>query len=292
MNKLMLSVLVAVLAIGVMIGYWISPELQVPVVSQKDEGKQPLFYRNPMNPAITSPVPAQDSMGMDYVPVYAEPETGQISSDIQVDPVVVQNMGVRTSRAERGNLARDIRTIGRVTFDEQRMVRLHPKVEGWVEQMWVDKTGQSVSHDDILLSVFSPTLVATQQEYLLALSNFAVLKESPFDEIRQGALDLMQSTRQRLELLDVAEHQIDELQQTRAIKKDLHIHSPATGTVIEIGVRQGQYVTPKTELYRIVDLNQVWGVAAVFEKKLPCGREGEEGRSACVASRRHTVMRQ
>jgi Cu(I)/Ag(I) efflux system membrane fusion protein len=163
-----------------------------------------------------------------------------------------------------------------VDFDEERMARLHPKVEGWIEEMRVGKTGQNVAEDDILLSIYSPKLVSTQQEYLLALNNLSALKQSPFQEIKQGAEELVRSSRERLKMLDVPEHQIQELEQTREIKKSLHIHSPVAGTVIRIGARQGQYVTPKTELYMIVDLGQVWVYAGVYEYELPWVKIGDE----------------
>ena len=110
----------------------------------------------------------------------------------------------------------------------------------------------------------------------MALNNLAVLKESPFDEIRQGAEDLVSSSRERLVLLDVPAHQIKELEVTRKIKKYLHIHAPRAGTVIRIGSRQGQFVTPKTELYMMVNLDQVWVYADVYEFELPWVKVGDE----------------
>lgn len=243
---------------------------------QSSAEREILFYRNPMNPSVTSPIPAKDSMGMDYVPVYADNEASKVVGTVKIDPVVVQNIGVRTAIAKRTSISRTIRAVGRVDFDEERMSRLHPKVEGWIEEIRVDKTGQTVAKDDILLSIYSPKLVATQQEYLLALNNLSALEKSPFEEIQQGARDLVTSSRERLELLDVPKHQIRELEQTRKIKKSLHIHAPVAGTVIRIGSRQGQYVTPQTELYMMVDLNQVWVFADVYEYELPWVKLGDE----------------
>ena len=243
---------------------------------QSSEVNEILFYRNPMNPSVTSPVPAKDSMGMDYVPVYADNEASKVAGTVKIDPVVVQNIGVRTAIARRASINRTIRAVGRVDFNEERMSRLHPKVEGWIEEIRVDKTGQAVAKDDILLSLYSPKLVSTQQEYLLALNSLATLTNSPFDEIRRGAEQLVKSSRERLQFLDVPKHQIKELERTRVIQKNLHIHSPVNGTVIRIGSRQGQFVTPKTELYLIVDLNQVWVYADVYEYELPWVKVGDE----------------
>ena len=246
MNKSTLLIAVLMLGIGLGIGYWLSgnssstvavteqdkkplfyrnpmnPSITSPVPAKDSMGmdyipvyadedkpsseRKILFYRNPMNPSVTSPVPAKDSMGMDYVPVYADNEVSEVAGTVKIDPVVVQNIGVRTAIAKQESISRTIRAVGRVDFDEETMARLHPKVEGWIEEIRVDKTGQNVAKDDILLSIYSPKLVSTQQEYLLALNNLSALSKSQFDEIRQGAVDLVMSSRERLELLDVPEH--------------------------------------------------------------------------------------
>jgi len=253
----------------------------IPVYAgQQELKKQPevLFYRNPMNPAITSPVPAQDEMGMDYIPVYAEDGqagNGEPAGTVRIDPVTVQNIGVRTAVAERQTLSRDIRSVGRVDFDEERLSRLHPKTEGWIEELYIDKTGEQIGKDAILLNIYSPQLVTSQQEYLLALNSVDALRESSYEEIRQGAKDLVSSARERLELLDVPEHQIRELEQSRKIKKYLHIHSPFDGVIIHIGAREGQYVTPTTELYKIADLSKVWVFADVYENEVSWIQAGD-----------------
>jgi len=226
-------------------------------------------------------VPAKDSMGMDYIAVFAERGANGAGNKapagtVEIDSVVVQNLGVRTAIAKKSAINRIIRAVGRVDFDEEGMARLHPKVEGWIEEIRIDKTGQTVNKNDILLSIYSPKLVSTQQEYLLALNNLAALEKSPFEEIRRGAQELVKSSRQRLQLLDVPEHQIHELEKKRQVKKSLHIHSPVTGTVIRIGSRQGQHVSPGTELYMLVDLSQVWVYADIYENELPWVKEGDK----------------
>ena len=281
MNKSILSTVGITLAVGIGIGYGVSllqaPKMEKQVATQKaDENKKILFYRNSMNPSVTSPVPAKDSMGMDYVPVYADDSnTDSVAGTVKIDPTVVQNIGVRTAKVKVEALSKTIRAIGRVDFDEERMARLHPKTEGWIEKLFVDKTGETVKRDDILVSIYSPQLVSTEQEYLLALNSLKTLRKSPFKDVRKGAEDMVKSTRERLVLLDVPEHQIKELEKSRIIKKSLHIHTPVAGTVIKIGSRVGQYVTPKTELYMVVDLNKVWVYAEIYEYEIPWVKLGD-----------------
>ena len=274
------------LGIGLGIGYVLSEqkilmseadETVAPLTSVTKNKEAPLFYRNSMNPSVTSPVPAKDSMGMDYVAVYAEDnEKEAVLGTVKIDPVMVQNIGVRTSFVKRESMSRTIRAAGRVDFDEQKMARLHPKVEGWIEELKVDKTGETVKKGDVLVSIYSPKLVSTQQEYLLALNSLKSLEDSPFDDVARGAKEMVVSARDRLQLLDVPDHQIDELEKSRKIKKQLHIHTPVDGTVTRIGSRQGQYVTPKTELYMVVDLSKVWVYADVYEYELPWIKVGDE----------------
>ncbi len=316
MNKTTILAVVAALMAGVIIGYLVSPSdlestgaggerkvlfyrnpmnpaITSPVPAQDEMGmdyipvyaeeespkgeRKVLFYRNPMNPAITSPVPAQDEMGMDYIPVYADDEpAGDSLGTVKIDPTVVQNIGVRSAKVERRDLSRQVNAVGRIDYDEQRLTRLHPKVDGWVEKLFVQKTGETVDKDTILLSVYSPQLVATQQEYLLALRNFEALSNSPYKDIREGAREMVQAARERLVFLDVPEHQIRELEQGKAIKKSLHIHSPYRGAVMKVGAREGQFINPALELYTIADLSVVWVYVDVYEDDLPWVKLGDQ----------------
>ncbi len=245
-----------------------------------DEGKpkerEVLFWRNPMNPAITSPVFMQDEMGMDYIPVYADGGAeGEPAGTVTIDPVTVQNIGVRTARAEVRDLARALNGLGRIDFNEERLARLHPKTSGWIERLFIDETGKRVSKDTILLGIYSPELVAAQQEYLVALDNWETVRNSAATQMKRSAKVMLESARERLQLFDVAEHQIRELEQSRKIKKQLHIHSPFEGRIMHIGAREGQYVTPKDELYLIADLARVWVYVDVYEDELPWVKVGD-----------------
>ncbi|PHS37833.1 MAG: efflux transporter periplasmic adaptor subunit [Sulfurovum sp.] len=290
MNKTLISTVGITLAVGMGLGYGVSLlQMQSPSEANasaqtKKEGKKILFYRNAMNPAVTSPVPTKDSMGMDYVPVYAD---GEASDDkagtVKIDPTVVQNIGVRTVMVKVEALSKTIRAVGRVDFDEEKMARLHPKTEGWIDEVFIDKTGERVKEDDILMSIYSPQLVSTQEEYLLALQNVKALSKSPFKDVREGAKRLVQSAKERLKLLDVPAHQIRELEVSRKIKKNLHIHTPVAGTILRIGARKGQHVSPKTELYMIADLRTVWIIAEIYEYELPWLKEGDSAEVTLIS---------
>jgi Cu(I)/Ag(I) efflux system membrane fusion protein len=251
----------------------------VPVYAQDEQTRERkvLFYRNPMNPSITSPVPAKDEMGMDYVPVYPDDNSAgnNPAGTVTINSSVEQNIGVRTAEVTRETLARSVRTIGRVTYDEQRIARLHPKYDGWVEKLFINKVGESVEKGSVLLSIYSPQLVATQEEYLLALNSIDILGESPFGDVREGAVSLLRSSRERLQLLDVPEHQINQIKSQRKIMKGMHIHSPFNGIVMSIGAREGERISPETELYMIADLARVWVLVDIYEDDIPWVREGD-----------------
>ncbi len=279
MNKQILTTAVLMTCFGLLAGYWLGgqkhSDIQPEIPAQE---KEILFYRNPMNPEITSPVPAKDSMGMDYIAVYSEQQSGQSKSPagtVEIDGITVQNIGVRTAVAKHETLSHIVRAVGRVAYDEERMLHLHPKTEGWVEELNIDKTGQWVEKNADLLSIYSPKLVTSQQEYILALKNLQALKDSPFADIRRGAEELLASSLQRLKLLDVPEHQLHDLKHKHKIKKSLHIHSPAEGVVMKIGAREGQFVSPETEIYMIADLRKIWVYADIYEYELPWVKQGD-----------------
>ena len=240
------------------------------------EDKKALFYRNPMNPAITSPVPAKDQMGMDYIPVYADDESfSGPAGTVRINPVLVQKIGVRTGMAMERSMSKLIKTPARVAFNEETLTMIHSKFNGWAAQILVGKTGERVKKGQTLLTIYSPELVSTQEEYLLAIANARVLAQSSMQEIREDAKRLVSATRKRLAYFDIPEKVIRQLEQTGVVKRELPIDSPFTGTVINIGVEGGHYLTPKTELYRIADLSQVWVYANVFEIDLPWIRSGD-----------------
>ena len=279
MNRNIILTAVIALLIGSGISYWIFSGKPAGSASKQaaTSERKVLFYRNPMTPTRTSPVPAKDEMGMDYIPVYQKDGTATDApiGTVKIDPTVVQNIGVRTTTVKRSALSRNVRTIGRITYDEQRVARLHPKYDGWIEKLFVHNTGDQVNIGTMLVSIYSPQLVATQEEYLLALNSAEILKNSPFPDIRNGAESLLRSAQERLKLFDVAEHQVKKLKADRKVMKDIHIHSPFNGIVMNIGAREGERITPATELFMITDLSRIWVIVDIYEDDMSWVHEGD-----------------
>lgn len=197
------------------------------------------------------------------------------SGDIHVPPDKQQLAGVRTAVVEVRPLAKKIRTVGIVTFDETRVAQIFTKVEGWIDKLLVNYTGTLVKKNQPLFTLYSPDLVATQDEYLLALQAKERLVSSSLAEIRAGSAALVDAARRRLSLWDISEEQIEELQKTRQPKKTLTIHSPIEGFVIRKEAFQGMKVMPDKELYTIADLSTVWVNADIYEFELSQIRVGQ-----------------
>lgn len=236
-----------------------------------------LYYRDPMNPQITSPTPRKAPDGMDYVPVYEEEagtEAGGAKRGIRIDPRMMQASGVRVEEVKRRPMSRVIRAVGQVAYDERLLHNMNAKFMGWVEKLYVDYTGKSVKKGDPLMEIYSPDLVTTQEEYLLALRHRKGLQASDVPEARAEADELVQSARRRLLFFDVPEHEIEDLERRGAPKKTLMLHSPATGVVIEKSVLAGTQVMPGAPLFKIADLSNVWVLADVYQYELAWVRLG------------------
>jgi Cu(I)/Ag(I) efflux system membrane fusion protein len=188
-----------------------------------------------------------------------------------------QLTGVRVEPVELRELTREIRTVGLVVADERRVRRIQIKISGWVEQLFVNFTGEAVRSGQPILSIYSPELVASQREYLLALKASGATEQSgAFDEgDRQRLLD---SARTRLRLWDVESSHIAELERTRDPQRRMVLHSPIAGYVTFKSVQQGMYVTPEMELYTVADLDHVWVWADVNEDEIPLVAVGQEAR--------------
>lgn len=235
-----------------------------------DGGKerQVIYWRAPMDPNYVSDKPGRSPMGMELVPVYADESASTSVHAIQIDPVTIQNMGIRTTTVERGSLSRTVRTVGHVDYDEQGVTFIDTKFSGWIEKLHVDETGQRVDKGDPLFEVYSPELYTAQMEYLAAVRNLPRLEESTFAPAREQAARLVDAARTKLAYLDVSDDQIDRLRTTGKVARSLTIHSPATGIVTEKMALRGMYVKPGMRLFTIADLSRVWVYVDIFEYQL------------------------
>ncbi|NTV14417.1 MAG: efflux RND transporter periplasmic adaptor subunit [Desulfobulbaceae bacterium] len=225
-----------------------------------------------MDPTYIRQAPGKDNMGMDLVPVY---DSGGEPSQIVIDPVTIQNMGVRFAPVERRNLSHTIRTVGLVAYDEPRQYSVNSKIEGWVEKLHVNATGQPVQKGQPLLEIYSPDLVAAQQEYLLALENSRRLANNPYPEIAAGAGRLLEAARTRLSYWDIDAQQIGALTEGGQIRKTMTLYSPNGGVVTMKKVVEGMRVMAGEELLQIADLSRVWVNADLYEHDLPLVRVGQ-----------------
>jgi multidrug efflux pump subunit AcrA (membrane-fusion protein) len=241
-------------------------------------GAAPSYWKAPMDPTYIREEPGKSPMGMDLVPVCPE-EGGQDAERgaVRVDSATVQTIGVRTRKVETRDLSRSIRAVGRVTYDERRVAHVHTKVQGWVERLSVDYVGQSVKRGQPLLEIYSPDLVATQEELLLALRYRDDTARSPFEEVRSSGDSLLDAARRRLELWDVPERDIERLLETGDVTRTLTLYAPVSGVVTELEVRSGMEVEPNSNLYTIADLSKVWVMADVYEYELPWLELGQTG---------------
>ena len=247
----------------------------IPIYEEEKAKRKVKYWKAPMTAGFTSDKPGKSPMGMDLIPVY-EDEEQQYGEGFRINPTVVQNIGVKTVKVRRRTLSKEIRTTGILTYDERTVTHIHTKYKGWVEKLYVDFTGQEVGKGDLLAEVYSPELVSTQEELLVAMKYKQSLKDSPFTEIGKGAERLFESTKRRLELFDVPEHQIEELIREKKITKTLHIHSPFRGFVIKKQASEGMFVQPGMSLYTIADLSNIWVLADVYEYEMPWIKIGQK----------------
>jgi multidrug efflux pump subunit AcrA (membrane-fusion protein) len=171
-----------------------------------------------------------------------------------------------------------VRTVGRVVVDERRLHRATTKIGGWVESLAVDFEGSFVERGRPMLEIYSPELVASQEEYLLAKANAARFLASSIPEVRRGGDDLIEAARRRLLLFDVPESRIDELDRTRKPRRTVELVAPATGHVVAKSVVAGMRVEPGQELYTVADLSRVWVEADFYESEAPLVGVGTEAR--------------
>jgi RND family efflux transporter MFP subunit len=239
------------------------------------EGKKKIIYRSTMNPAEVSDHPGKDSMGMEMVPeeVFAPPAptgpgvpgraTIHISSDIR------QLINVRTTAVERRPFVETIRTVGRLTYDETRLHHIQTRISGWVQTLYANTTGTVVKQGEPLLTIYSPELVSSAQEYLIALNGRERIAGTALPEARQSAERLVDSARRRLLLFDLSPQQIAAIKHSGKVPTEMTLHAPSGGYIIKRNVTEGDKIDPGMTLLDIADLSHVWVLADIYEYELP-----------------------
>lgn len=262
---------VALLAAGLIAGaaasYWYvhrSEPMSMPAMAEQpghdaggDSGQQDrtiLYYRNPMGLPDTSPTPKKDSMGMDYIPVYAD-EVDDDDNSVKVSLAKVQRSGVKTETVGPAALARKVRGVGTVKHDESTLRVVTVRSDGYIEKLLVDKSGQHVKAGQPMFRFYSSQIQLAQADLLVSLRA----------QGRPGASRELEGAIQKLRNLDVPQERIDEVVATKENPRTLDWPSPATGHVIDKNVIEGQFVEAGDELFRVADNSHVWVVAEVAE---------------------------
>ena len=238
-------------------------------------GKKIKYWVAPMDPTYIRDEPGKSPMGMDLVPVYEEEgREKEPTSTIRIDPVTVQNMGVRTALVQKKPLVKYIRAVGNIRTDETKLYEINTKFAGWIEKLYVEVEGEVVRKGQPLFDIYSPELVTAQEEYLLALRQHENLSSSGYPSIRQGAERLLQASRTRLLYWDLTDKQIREIERTGKTRKTVTIHSPASGVVVIRKATEGSYFKPGKRMYKIADLSTVWVDVEIYEYDLPWIHQG------------------
>jgi Cu(I)/Ag(I) efflux system membrane fusion protein len=228
------------------------------------------YWVAPMDPTYVSDKPGKSLMGMDLVPVYVD-EVSDAPGIVRIDPVLVQNIGVRSIDVQRTDIPHTIRTVGTFVYDEGQISSINTKYEGWVEDVQVNYIGEEVQKGQRLFDIFSPQLVNAQQEYLDAVEYLERLGGSEYPKIIERARSLVESSRQRLGYWDITDEQINELEKTNHPKRTIAVFSPVDGRVVSKmdQALEGMRVQPGMNLYQIVDLSTIWVEAEIFEDDVP-----------------------
>ncbi|GAA0852125.1 efflux RND transporter periplasmic adaptor subunit [Aliiglaciecola litoralis] len=229
--------------------------------STSTDSNEPLYWVAPMDPNFKRDKPGKSPMGMDLVPVYAQPDNAiQSPGTVTINPNVENNLGVRTAQVERKALHVPIRTVGYVQYNEDTLVHIHPRVEGWIEILHVKAAGEYVQKGDPLYALYSPQLVNAQEEYLLA--------------IKRSNTNLIEAAKSRLKALQMPASAVQQLSQSGKVQQTIVFTSPQTGFIDNLNIREGFFVKPGTTIMSIGALDQVWVEAEVFERQSSLIKQG------------------
>lgn len=239
-----------------------------------------LYWYDAMSPTHTYNKPGKAPDGMDLVPKYADEEENVSSKmpvgTIKVSPQKQEMIGVRTETVQHEPLLRTVQTSGQIAADETRIAHVHVKINGFIENVFVDYVGQFVKKGQPLFTLYSPDLVSSEEEYLIAKRGEKSLSNSQFSEVSDGAKSLLRSARERLKLWDISEDQIKKLDETGEVSRTLTFYSPVSGFVMDRKAFPQTAVTPEMDLYQITDLSAVWVNADIYEYEVPFVKVGQK----------------
>jgi len=267
MNRTTILIAIAA-AVGVAAGWWLAGRAShgEDRESAAAREREILYWVAPMDPAYRRDGPGKSPMGMDLVPVYADAgdAAGPGEPSLRIDPAVVNNIGVKTARAQRGTLYRRIETVGFITPNEHRVSHVHVRSEGWIEHLAVHTEGARVTRGDVLFRLFAPALTSAQEELQQALQSANSL--------------LVDASRRRLLALGLLPDQIEQLRPTTSIQRLIDIKAQQSGHVTTLNVRHGMFVTPSLMVMSIADLSQIWVDVDVFESQIGWVEAGQPAR--------------
>ena len=232
--------------------------------SSAEAEKKPLYWVAPMDANYRRDKPGKSPMGMDLVPVYENENSGpdEGPGTIRISPDVVNNLGVRTAEVAYRALQGRIETVGYISYDEDKLVHIHPRVDGWIEKLYVKAVGEPVKKGQPLYQIYSPELVNAQEELLLALD--------------RKNRRLVEAAENRLIALQLPEGEIARLKKTKKVSQTVTFYAPQNGVIENLYIREGFFVKPGTMMLSIGDLSEVWVEAEVFERQAARVKEGAE----------------
>lgn len=255
------------LSIGIMISViayllFASPNMtKHEVDSTRSNTNEPLYWVAPMDPNFKRDKPGKSPMGMDLVPVYEDSGADSSPGSVLIDPVTIQNLGVKTATVEKIMPKGTITAPGQVQYAQDAIEHVHSRIEGWIEVLNVRAKGDFIEKDAPLYSIYSPELVNAQEEFVIAL--------------RQNNASLINAAMMRLRALAIPQKQIDELKKTRRVSQFVTFLSPVSGYIDALNIQQGFYVTPSMTMMSIASLNKVWVIADVFPADASLLRKGQ-----------------
>jgi Cu(I)/Ag(I) efflux system membrane fusion protein/cobalt-zinc-cadmium efflux system membrane fusion protein len=235
--------------------------------NNKTSGERKIIYwRAPMDPNEIYDAPGKSKMGMDLVPVYEDEVSG--SGIVTIDPEVQQNMNIKTAKVEVKQLSTKIVTNGVLQTNETSEYIVTTRINGWVEKLYINYTGQTVTKGSKLMDLYSPELVSAQQELLTALSYQNSVNSSSLSSIRESGYELVKNAMRKLELLEVSDSEIKTLIDTKEVKTYLTLYAQKSGTVLEKNIIEGQKVMSGMPLLKIANLSTLWLMADIYEYEL------------------------